>query len=192
MLSPYIPMLFMGEEYADDTPFFYFVSHSDEELIKAVREGRKAEFKDFGFDAEIPDPQDEDTFNKSKIHWEKRNIHSHNIILQWHQQLIRMRKTLAPLQNFDKRDVQVQIIGSNAFILFRNGTGQERLACLFNLSESEVAFLVPESIHAANKILDSKEDKWILKEDKRGVHSQNLNAAQTITLLPLSVVVYHS
>jgi maltooligosyltrehalose trehalohydrolase len=193
MLSPYIPMLFMGEEYADDTPFFYFVSHGDEELIKAVREGRKAEFKDFGFNTEVPDPQDEDTFNRSKIHWEKRNGHSHNIILQWHQELIMMRKTLAPLQNFNKRDVQVQIIESNAFILFRNSTRQEKLVCFFNLSESEIAVTVPESIFPANKILDSKEDKWISRnEDRRGVHSPTLHPAQTITLLPLSVVVYHS
>ncbi len=193
ILSPYIPMLFMGEEYADDTPFFYFVSHGDEELIKAVREGRKAEFKDFGFDTEVPDPQDQETFNRSKLHWEKRDMNSHSIILRWHQELIRMRKTLTPFQNFDKKDVQIHIIGSNAFILFRKSTGHEEVACFFNLTESEIAFTIPESIHFANKILDSKEDKWISKdEDKRGVHPPNLTASQRITLLPLSVVVYHS
>ncbi len=83
LLSPYIPMLFMGEEYGDDTPFYYFVSHSDPALVEAVRKGRREEFKDFGFTSEPPDPQNEKTFNDSKIHWEKRTQgeHSHLIAM---------------------------------------------------------------------------------------------------------------
>ncbi|MBD0377325.1 MAG: malto-oligosyltrehalose trehalohydrolase, partial [Flavisolibacter sp.] len=109
MLSPYIPMLFMGEEYGDDTPFYYFVSHSDPALVEAVRKGRKEEFKDFGFDVEPPDPQDEKTFNDSKINWDKRKEGRHKILLQWHEELIRLRKTLSVLKNFEKKDIQVQV-----------------------------------------------------------------------------------
>lgn len=102
MLSPYIPMLFIDEEYADDTPFFYFVSHSDPQFIEAGRKGRNEEFKDFSFDAELPDAQDEKTFQRSKIHWEKRKTKKyHNLILQWNKQLNELRRTNAVLRNFD-------------------------------------------------------------------------------------------
>ena len=56
ILSPYIPLLFMGEEYGEEVPFTYFVSHSDPELIQMVRQGRKQEFKHFHYDGEPPDP----------------------------------------------------------------------------------------------------------------------------------------
>lgn len=73
MLSPYVPMLFMGEEYGEDTPFFFFVSHTDPELIRAVIEGRESEFKDFEDGQKPRNPQDEDTFLSSKIQWQKRS-----------------------------------------------------------------------------------------------------------------------
>src|SRR3990172_2890134 len=68
ILSPYIPMLFMGEEYGEESPFLYFISHMDKDLINAVREGRKADFRSFQWSGEPPDPQSEDTFNRSKLH----------------------------------------------------------------------------------------------------------------------------
>lgn len=72
ILSPYIPLLFMGEEYGEDIPFLYFVSHSDPDLVKAVREGRKHEFRSFRWEGEPPDPQDTETFLRSEIVWGKR------------------------------------------------------------------------------------------------------------------------
>jgi maltooligosyltrehalose trehalohydrolase len=61
-LSPFIPLLFMGEEYGETAPFQYFVSHSDEALVEAVRTGRKEDFSSFGWEGKVPDPQDERTF----------------------------------------------------------------------------------------------------------------------------------
>src|SRR5436853_3841728 len=67
LLSPFLPLLFMGEEYGETAPFQYFVSHSDPALIEAVRRGRKSEFAAFGWSAEPPDPQDEGTFARSRL-----------------------------------------------------------------------------------------------------------------------------
>jgi maltooligosyltrehalose trehalohydrolase len=67
LLSPNVPLLFMGEEYGEQAPFQYFVSHSVQELVEAVRIGRKEEFAGFGWQDELPDPQDEATFSHSKI-----------------------------------------------------------------------------------------------------------------------------
>ncbi|HYH54971.1 MAG TPA: malto-oligosyltrehalose trehalohydrolase, partial [Anseongella sp.] len=101
LLSPYIPLLFMGEEYGEESPFFYFVSHSDEELIKAVREGRKKEFAGFNWEADPPDPLDETTFGRSKLKWHQRGEGKHLILLQWHKELIRLRRSHPALQTFE-------------------------------------------------------------------------------------------
>ena len=191
LLSPYIPLLFMGEEYADDTPFFYFVSHSDQELIKAVQEGRKEEFKDFGFDVEVPDPQAEDTFRRSKIQWEKREHGEHKIIRQWHEELLRLRRTLTALKDFDKKNVQVEVISQAAFVLVRkSGETGEQLFCLFNLSEEEVPYRVPVG---GRKILDSKEPQWVTGNSANApVFPQTIESSQSISIPPLSVVVYQT
>lgn len=192
LLAPYIPLLFMGEEYAEESPFFYFVSHSNNELIKAVQEGRKKEFKEFGFDENIADPQDESTFHQSKLHWEKRNKNHHRIILNWYKKLIGMRKTLSPLKNFQKRDVRAEVINENAFVLWRHTAGmEENLICLFNFSEKEISYTV-SSTAGAVKLLDSTEDQWMLNDKKTQQHPDKIEMNQTILLQPLSVVAYSS
>jgi len=80
ILSNNIPLIFMGEEYAENNPFQYFVSHSDDELIKAVRKGRHDEFSAFKWDQETPDPQAEQTFFNSKLCWEKRTQADHESV----------------------------------------------------------------------------------------------------------------
>lgn len=193
LLSPYIPMLFMGEEYAADTPFYYFVSHSDPQLIKAVREGRKEEFKDFGYDESAADPQAEQTFEGSKIHWPKRGEGKHRIILQWHEELIQMRQTLAALKNFDKNGIQVQPLNQDGFVLLRQShEANEQLLALFNLSEKELSYTLPERMKKGEKILDARESKWSEANKKEAVFPQQIHAGATVVLLPLSVVVYYS
>jgi maltooligosyltrehalose trehalohydrolase len=68
LLSPNLPLLFMGEEYGETAPFPYFVSHSDPALIDAVRRGRRAEFASFGWEGNPPDPQAEKTFRSARLH----------------------------------------------------------------------------------------------------------------------------
>ena len=68
LLSPFVPMLFQGEEWGASTPFLYFTDHQDPELGQAVREGRRREYP-VGEGAEVPDPQDPTTFLRSKLDW---------------------------------------------------------------------------------------------------------------------------
>ena len=190
LLAPYIPMLFMGEEYAEESPFFYFVSHGDKELIKAVREGRKKEFEDFGFDDTVPDPQDEDTFNWCKLRWEKRNQGYHGMVLRWYKELTGLRKTLWPLNDFQKRNMRAELINEKAFALFRHTGGmEESMICLFNFSEKETAYTIT-SLHPAVKLLDSREKKWNTVTEEIKVHPGKTEPNHTILLQPLSVVVY--
>jgi maltooligosyltrehalose trehalohydrolase len=67
LLSPYVPLVFMGEEYGETNPFQYFVSHSDQTLVDAVRGGRRREFESFGWGEDVPDPQDEETLRRSVL-----------------------------------------------------------------------------------------------------------------------------
>jgi maltooligosyltrehalose trehalohydrolase len=193
LLAPYVPMLFMGEEYADPSPFYYFVSHSDNKLIKAVQEGRRKEFEEFGFDQNIPDPQDTNTFLRCKLQWEKRYGSHHKVILDWHRALIGVRKKLAPFSDFDKEFTEASAIGDQGLVLFRHDKERKQtVACFFNYSEKEInySFSVEEGF---TKILDSRDDKWrTSKKVNNEVHRDKITSGASIRLLPLSVVVYSS
>ena len=94
IISPFVPMLFQGEEWGASTPFLYFSDHQEPELAKAVREGRRHEFAAFGWKPEqIPDPQAPDTFQRSKLNWLELSREPHAALLEWHRQLIRLRRT---------------------------------------------------------------------------------------------------
>lgn len=91
--SPYTAMLFMGEEWASSSPFQFFSSHPEPELARATAEGRKKEFADHGWDAdEIPDPQDPETFTRSKLKWDETADGEHAQLLEFYRALIALRR----------------------------------------------------------------------------------------------------
>ena len=93
LTSPYTPMLFMGEEWAASSPWQYFTDHDDPELGEAVRTGRRNEFKEFGWQPEhVPDPQDPQTFERSKLDWAELDKAPHAEALAWHRALIALRR----------------------------------------------------------------------------------------------------
>ena len=92
LLSPFVPLLFQGEEWAASTPFQYFTAHESPELAAAVRNGRRAEFAAFGWRPEdVPDPQDEATFAGSRLCWAERTREPHASMLAWYRALVRLR-----------------------------------------------------------------------------------------------------
>jgi maltooligosyltrehalose trehalohydrolase len=93
LLSPFVPMLFQGEEWGASTPFLYFTDH-DEELGRLVAEGRAREFGAFKWKGEVPNPQDPQTFVRSKLDWRELTEASHAELLEWHRQLIQLRQSL--------------------------------------------------------------------------------------------------
>ena len=91
LLSPYVPLLFMGQEYGETNPFPYFVSHGDEQLVQAVREGRRKEFESFGWGDDVPDPQAEETFRRSVLDRAKATQPQHAAIVELHRDLLALR-----------------------------------------------------------------------------------------------------
>jgi maltooligosyltrehalose trehalohydrolase len=90
--SPYTAMLFMGEEWGSASPFQFFSSHPEPELARATAEGRKREFAEHGWDAdEIPDPQDPETFLRSKLNWDEIDDGDHSRLRRIYRELIALR-----------------------------------------------------------------------------------------------------
>ncbi|MDQ7783446.1 MAG: malto-oligosyltrehalose trehalohydrolase [Desulfomonilaceae bacterium] len=187
LLSPYVPMLFMGEEYGETHPFLYFTSHGDPELTHAVRSGRKEEFQEFGWESEPPDPDALETFIRSRISWDDRLKDPHVRLLAFYKELIRLRKTCAPLKVLDKSATQVHNVPMQDVLLMTRSAAGESCLILFNLSSEtrrvQLDWKVDEQVW--EKILDSADDLWngpgsILPERLSGV----------VPLTALSVAVY--
>jgi maltooligosyltrehalose trehalohydrolase len=91
ILSPFVPLLFQGEEWGASTAFFYFTDHLDMELGKLVAEGRRQEFKTFGWANDVPNPQLPETFEISRLNWDEMTHPSHQDLFRWYQQIISLR-----------------------------------------------------------------------------------------------------
>lgn len=132
LTSPFLPMLFQGEEFGASAPFQYFTHHDDPELAKAVTEGRKREFAAFGWRPEdVPDPQDPETFRRSHLNWKETAEGEHRELLEWHRDLIRLRKTLPELSAERGADFEVEC--TEEWIHVRRGG----IHVLCNLSREE-------------------------------------------------------
>ncbi|MBW3613025.1 MAG: DUF3459 domain-containing protein, partial [Chloroflexi bacterium] len=108
LTAPYVPLLFAGEEWSASTPFRYFTDHADPELGRAVSEGRRSEFGHFGWDPErVPDPQDPDTFEVSRLDWDERQREPHAGMLAWYRSLIALRRRIPELRDGDRSAVRV-------------------------------------------------------------------------------------
>lgn len=192
LLSPYIPMLFMGEEYADEAPFFYFISHEDPELINAVREGRKKEFAAFASEGEPPDAYAQETFRSSKLTWKKRNEGKHAVILAWHKHLITLRRSHQAMQSYNRKDIRASIVGEKGLVLHRRHD-QAHVLCLFNFGEEEYIYPMPAYTSQWKKVLDSKENQWSISgHSNLPGHSEKIEAGESVKVHGLGVVIYSS
>jgi len=158
--SPYIPLLFMGEEYGEDAPFLYFVSHSDPDLVEAVRKGRREEFQTFTWNREPPDPQDERTFRASKLQWEKRKGGRHKILLNFYIYLISLRKKLPSLMKPDKENLDVHAFEQEKVLWMQRWNGKDRVFCVFNFNPHDVTMPLKFPEGKWKRIVDSSDVHW--------------------------------
>ena len=122
MTAPFVPMLFQGEEWGASTPFLYFSGHPEPELGRAVREGRKREFSSFGWDPQqVPDPQALETFTDSKLDWEELAREPHADLLQWHRELILLRRQLPELAEGRLEQVVVEFNEETRWLTMSRG-----------------------------------------------------------------------
>jgi maltooligosyltrehalose trehalohydrolase len=133
LLSPYVPLLFMGEEHGETNPFLYFVSHSDPGLIEAVRKGRQEEFAAFAWAGEVPDPQAEETFEASRPRWERARTGDGARMLALYRELLRVRRSEPALRPAAAK-VEVRSDQGAGWVAVRYDTERSVLEALFNLS----------------------------------------------------------
>jgi maltooligosyltrehalose trehalohydrolase len=160
LLSPFIPLLFMGEEYAETAPFQYFVSHLDPQLVDAVRRGRREEFAAFGWLGEPPDPQEVTTFDRAKLNHQLRHEGYHRALFTFYQELMRLRKELPALACLSKEHMEVSDWERERVICVRRWCEeQEALIVLhFEPQEASVSVTIPPG--RWHKQLDSGEERW--------------------------------
>jgi maltooligosyltrehalose trehalohydrolase len=188
LLSPFIPLLFMGEEYGETAPFLYFVSHTDEKLIEAVRTGRKEEFSSFRREGEPPDPQDERSFVRSRIDHGLWNTGPHRALREFYRELIRIRKIHPALLRHSKEDLEVIPQEKENVLCVRRGTGDDQAAAIYHFGDSVVTTAVPLPAGRWAKLLDSSDRRWGGAGDAlpKTFHSRG---AVTVSLRPWAFVL---
>jgi maltooligosyltrehalose trehalohydrolase len=135
LCSPFLPLLFMGEEYGETAPFFYFTSFEDRGLADAVRDGRKRELGSHYSESDFADPQALTTFERCKLNWSKTAASPHAEMLRLYRDLISLRKQHASLGNCRKDLTEIQIDeNAKTFVMKRTDPAGSSTLLIFNFS----------------------------------------------------------
>jgi maltooligosyltrehalose trehalohydrolase len=188
ILSPFIPLIFMGEEYGETAPFAYFISHSDSALIEAVRRGRREEFAAFQWQGEIPDPQDEATFLQARLRHEDCHDDQRRVLRDFYKKVLQLRKTVPALAELNKEHMNVIGYEDERILFVQRRHEADHAVILASFGAAETSMALPIAAGKWRKLLDSAEKKW------RGGGSflpdeLDSTGAITLTLSPSSVVV---
>ncbi|HUG13405.1 MAG TPA: malto-oligosyltrehalose trehalohydrolase [Thermomicrobiales bacterium] len=135
LLSPYLPLIFMGEEYAETAPFQYFTSHTDADLAEAVSRGRREEFAGFAWAGDVPDPQDVATFQRSKLNHGLREREPHRSMCALYRELLRLRRELPALRDPSKDRLEVIAHEDEQCLGVRRWSGEFQAVLALNFSE---------------------------------------------------------
>ncbi|MEK8023249.1 MAG: malto-oligosyltrehalose trehalohydrolase [Candidatus Hydrogenedentota bacterium] len=144
LLSPALPLLFMGEEYGEIAPFEFFTDFGDVDLIRLVRKGRKREIESYGFDAGNADPFDIRLFNRCRLDWSRLKLPPHQGVLRCYRDLLALRRTSPALRN-GRKDL-TQVIGSDEdrwIMMERRDKNAAPFRVLCNFSGNDVSMTVP-------------------------------------------------
>jgi malto-oligosyltrehalose trehalohydrolase len=141
LTAPFTPMLFMGEEWGADTPWQYFTNHEEQWLADAVREGRRSEFAAHGWaGADVPDPEDPQTFLRSKLDWSQPGAQPHAGLLAWYRELIALRRSRPELTDPRLDQVQVRFDEDARWMVITRG----RLMIVASLGDVPLEVSLPE------------------------------------------------
>jgi maltooligosyltrehalose trehalohydrolase len=160
-ISPYIPLIFMGEEYGESNPFLYFNSHGDPELIQKVREGRKNEFLEFYGQGEPVDAQEVATFHRSKLSWNYLAQGRECSLLRYYKYWIRLRKEHPVLMRLDREGLSVKILEGTKILVVDRSYEQHRLVGFLNFRPDPEKITLSQLIAGGmNMLLDSSAARW--------------------------------
>lgn len=138
LLSPFVPMLFMGEEYAEENPFLYFIGHSDPKLVEAVRKGRKREYRDFMKNAEPPDPASKKTFEQSRLQWNFQSIPKKSTLWHYYKTLIAIRKDNPLLHAGPRAHTRANLTKDKKGIVLTRSAKSQWIITVFNFGDTNL------------------------------------------------------
>ncbi len=192
LLSPFIPMLFMGEEYGETAPFLYFVHHGDPNLVAAVRNGRREEFKSFAWQGEVPDPQSEGTFQRSKLQWGQRHENHHQTLWKFYQTLIQLRRQLSPLRYLNKDHLHATPQLEKRLLWVHRWHESEQVVFVlgFNPEPVKTEALLPAG--QWHKCLDASDPEWLSDSSPGHPLPAYLVTGQSVQLDPFAFALYHA
>lgn len=196
LLSPFLPLLFMGEEYGETAPFQFFTSHADPQLIENVRRGRREEFAAFGWKDDVPDPQDVETFLRSKLDRRRISAEPHARLLALYRQLIRLRKRLPALARLSKDPEALEARAdekNEVLTLVRRGPKRRNdlfVVFHFGLAPRRAAVAFPAG--RWGKLLDSEDAAWTGEASAGRTLPDTLHSTGRVTLAlrPRSFALY--
>jgi len=160
LLSPYIPLLFMGEEYGETAPFPYFVSHSDPDLIEVVRRGRREEFAYCQWPEEPPDPQEEATRQSASLDHSLRHQGQHRILYELYKELIKLRNEVRTGAGLSKDRQEVVCLERENTLVVRRWGPEAQVAAIFHFGDTAGSVTVPLPDGRWLKRLASGEARW--------------------------------
>lgn len=143
LCSPFLPLLFMGQEYGETAGFYYFTDHGDPGLIEAVREGRRQETSAFFADGEFIDPQDTASFERSKLNWSLLEQHPHDGMFAWYRDLLAIRKQTPCLRNCRKDLTTVESGAPGWLTIERSDPSGSRALLICNFAKDAQAVPLP-------------------------------------------------
>ncbi len=137
--APFLPLLFMGQEYGETAPFLFFTSYHDKDLVAAVRKGRREEFAAYYTHEDFPDPQSESTFQECKLEWDKLSQSPHREILALYRDLLALRRKHECLSNC-RKDLSSVTFNENAnwLVMRRSDEGNAAAMLICNFSDHEL------------------------------------------------------
>jgi maltooligosyltrehalose trehalohydrolase len=189
LLSPFLPLLFMGEEYGEKAPFLYFVNHSDPGLIEATRQGRRREFSAFAWQGEPPDPQDEKTFLESKLDHGLRHQEQHGVLNELYKTIIHIRQESKALDCLDKDTMEVTNHEKENVMTVRRWADAEEVFIVFNFGDSQTSLKLSLPQGYWCKQLDSADPQW-LGEGSLVPEQLDSEGEVTLPLNPQSFIVF--
>jgi len=156
LLSPYVPLLFMGEEYGETSPFLYFTSHGDPALVEAVRAGRRAEFARFAWEHHVPDPQAPETFLRSRLDRGRTRLP----LLRLYRDLLTLRRA-EPLLRPGMPAIRVAVEEAAGRVsLERTQAGHATLVASFNFAATSAVAALPTTPHGWEVVLATDDPRY--------------------------------
>jgi maltooligosyltrehalose trehalohydrolase len=189
MAGPYLPLLFMGEEWSEAHPFSYFVSHTDPKLAEAVTHGRKEEFEAFHAMGDAPDPMAAETFLQSKLQWDLLDREPHETMLRYYKALIELRKKQPILHNLHREQLSVQCNEEHQTLMLHRWHENKDIVCLMNFSKTEQKMELPAYTNKWHKIFDSAEPQWRGPVSAPDTISQHYGSL-IVRIQPESILLY--